>query len=188
MLGGAVNVAAGVAYAVVLGLSLGDGRPAGVARPIVAMVRAEASKILVIVAGLVLVLTTYTGIVHVAFFATFAMTVIVFGMAILVWEPGRQVHGRGSVLTPTEYIQHHLTFLAKPVGEGGGFWTCTSTRRDDAHPRRRRSSASSGWSRARRPPGVPSKRQAFVELCVDFVNDQVKGIYHGESPWSRRSR
>ena len=29
--------------------------------------------------------------------------------------------------------------------------------------------------------GVPSKRQAFVELTVDFVNDQVKGIYHGES-------
>ena len=29
--------------------------------------------------------------------------------------------------------------------------------------------------------GVPSKTQAFVELCVDFVNDQVKGIYHGDS-------
>lgn len=24
--------------------------------------------------------------------------------------------------TPSEYIQHHLTFLAKPV-HGGGFWT-----------------------------------------------------------------
>ncbi len=29
--------------------------------------------------------------------------------------------------------------------------------------------------------GVPSKTQAFVELCVDFVNEQVKGIFHGES-------
>ena len=29
--------------------------------------------------------------------------------------------------------------------------------------------------------GVPSKLQAFVELCVVFVNDQVKSIYHGES-------
>ena len=28
---------------------------------------------------------------------------------------------------------------------------------------------------------MPSKTQAFVELTVDFVNDQVKGIYHGES-------
>ena len=29
--------------------------------------------------------------------------------------------------------------------------------------------------------GVPSKTQAFVELAVDFVNEQVKGIFHGES-------
>ena len=29
--------------------------------------------------------------------------------------------------------------------------------------------------------GVPSRTQAFVELTVGFVNDQVKGIYHGES-------
>ena len=28
----------------------------------------------------------------------------------------------GTELTPSEYIQHHLTFLAKPVHEGG-FWT-----------------------------------------------------------------
>ena len=30
---------------------------------------------------------------------------------------------------------------------------------------------------------MPSKRQAFVELCVGFVNDQVKDIYHGASLW-----
>ncbi len=29
----------------------------------------------------------------------------------------------GTELNPTEYIQHHLTFLASPVREGGGFWT-----------------------------------------------------------------
>ena len=29
--------------------------------------------------------------------------------------------------------------------------------------------------------GVPSKRQAFVELLFDFVQDQVKGIYNGPS-------
>ena len=28
---------------------------------------------------------------------------------------------------------------------------------------------------------MPSKRQAFVELTVGFVNNQVKDIYHGES-------
>ena len=26
-------------------------------------------------------------------------------------------------LDATSYIQHHLTFLAEPVGESGGFWT-----------------------------------------------------------------
>ena len=28
--------------------------------------------------------------------------------------------------------------------------------------------------------GVPGKRQAFVELCFDFVDEQVKGIFHGD--------
>jgi F-type H+-transporting ATPase subunit a len=28
--------------------------------------------------------------------------------------------------------------------------------------------------------GVPGKRQAFVELCFEFVDNQVKGIFHGE--------
>ena len=27
---------------------------------------------------------------------------------------------------------------------------------------------------------MPSKTQAFVELAIDFVNEQVKGIYHGD--------
>src|SRR5204863_266812 len=27
-----------------------------------------------------------------------------------------------TALNPTEYIQHHLTFLASPVADGGGFW------------------------------------------------------------------
>jgi F-type H+-transporting ATPase subunit a len=28
--------------------------------------------------------------------------------------------------------------------------------------------------------GVPSRRQAFVELAIEFVDDQVKGIFHGD--------
>jgi F-type H+-transporting ATPase subunit a len=27
---------------------------------------------------------------------------------------------------------------------------------------------------------VPSKRQAFVELAVEFIDDQVKGVFHGD--------
>jgi F-type H+-transporting ATPase subunit a len=84
-------------------------------------------------------------------------------------------------LTPTSYIQHHLTFLIKPVGEGGPFWavnwdTLVTT-------------SVIGvlvfgflWLVTRKATsGVPSRTQAFVELTVDFVNDQVKGIYHGEN-------
>jgi F-type H+-transporting ATPase subunit a len=28
--------------------------------------------------------------------------------------------------------------------------------------------------------GVPNKRQAFVELCFEFIDNQVKGIFHGD--------
>ena len=93
LLGGAVMLAAGLAFAVILGLSLGDGRPAGIARPLRAMVRAEAGKIVVIIAGLALVLKTYGGVVHGAFFAAFAIAVIVFGMAILVTDTAERIHG-----------------------------------------------------------------------------------------------
>ena len=82
-------------------------------------------------------------------------------------------------LTSTEYIGHHLSFLTKPVGDspfmalnvdtvvmavlmgfvGIGFlW----------------------WVVRGATSGVPGKRQAFVELCVGFVDDQVKGIFHGD--------
>ncbi len=93
LLGGGVSLAAGVAFAVILAFSLGDGRPAGVGRPLVAMLRAEAGKLAVIVAGLALVLKTYGGVVHAAFFAAFAIAVVVFGMAILVREPVERIHG-----------------------------------------------------------------------------------------------
>lgn len=81
--------------------------------------------------------------------------------------------------TPAEYIGHHLTFFTKKVGEGdfmtlnldsilvavilgfvgiGFFW----------------------WIARGATSGVPTKRQAFVELCFSFIDDQVKGIFHGD--------
>ena len=92
-LGGAVSLAAGIAFAVILGLSLGDGKPAGAAPPLVAMFKAEAGKLVVIVAGLTLVLKSCPNLVHAAFFGAFAVGVVVFGAAILVPESRRQVHG-----------------------------------------------------------------------------------------------
>jgi len=86
-----------------------------------------------------------------------------------------------SELTPTSYIQHHLTFLTKPVGEAGGFW---SINWDTLITTLVIGIVTFGflWLVTRKATaGVPSKRQAFVELVIDFVNEQVRGIYHGES-------
>ena len=51
------------------------------------MFRAEGLKILLIIAGLLLVLTAYRDVVHAAFFATFMITVLVFAAAIAVRDP-----------------------------------------------------------------------------------------------------
>jgi F-type H+-transporting ATPase subunit a len=77
------------------------------------------------------------------------------------------------------YIQHHLTFFAKPVGESeGGFWTI--------HYDTVLTSLVLGvlvlgfiWLVTRKATsGVPSKAQAFVELTIGFVNDQVRSMFH----------
>jgi F-type H+-transporting ATPase subunit a len=84
-------------------------------------------------------------------------------------------------LSPTSYIQHHLTFFSHPVREGGGFWTLNW---DTMVMTLAVGVLTFGflWLVTRKATsGVPSKTQAFVELTVGFVNDQVKGVYHGES-------
>ena len=93
-----------------------------------------------------------------------------------------------SELNPTSYIQHHLTFLTKPVGEAGGFW---SVNWDTIITTVIIGVLTFGflWLVTRKATaGVPSKTQAFVELTIDFVNEQVKGIYHGESKVDRAAR
>lgn len=76
----------------------------------------------------------------------------------------------------TEYIGHHLKHLT--VGEG--FWTLNL---DSLIM-----SISLGliglflfWRVARKATsGVPSKGQAVVELAVEFVDGQVKDMFHGD--------
>jgi ATP synthase protein I len=79
-LGGAINIVAGWVYG--WRVSRGEARSAGEA--LATMFRAEAIKVLLIIAGLWLVLSLYRDIVHVAFFATFVITVAVFAAAIAV--------------------------------------------------------------------------------------------------------
>jgi ATP synthase protein I len=71
----------GAAYAL---LRESERRAADAGTSLVAMFRAEAGKILLILAGLWLVLSHYEDVVAVAFFGAFVVTVVVFSMAILV--------------------------------------------------------------------------------------------------------
>jgi len=83
-------------------------------------------------------------------------------------------------LTPTSYIQHHLHNLTAQVGEGG-FMTL--------HVDTLVTSVLMGlfmvvlfWLATRKPTaGVPGKWQAFVEICLEFVDRQARDTYHGTS-------
>ena len=85
----------------------------------------------------------------------------------------------GQELTPTSYIGHHLTFLAKPVGDGS-FWTLHVDSLITAVILGVLAFGTLWWIVRGATSGVPNKRQAFVELTFDFVDEQVKGIFHGE--------
>jgi F-type H+-transporting ATPase subunit a len=88
-------------------------------------------------------------------------------------------HVEQVAMTPADYIAGHLSFNAKPIGEGG-FWTL--------HVDTLVMSVILGlvvmglvWLVARKATsGVPTKGQAFVELIFNFVDDQVKNIFHGD--------
>jgi ATP synthase protein I len=78
-LGGIVNIAAVVVFAVVYSLS----HPTSAGGTVAALFRAEAFKILVIVGQIWLVLANYKEVVPVAFLATFVITVLLFRIALL---------------------------------------------------------------------------------------------------------
>lgn len=86
----------------------------------------------------------------------------------------------GTELTPSSYIQHHLTFFAKPLGDGG-FWTLHVDSLVTAVVLGVVGIGSIWWVVRGATSGVPNKRQAFVELLIGFVDDQVRGIFqHGD--------
>ena len=82
LLGGLIIITAGSVYAIMI-----SGRSAKSAgETLRTLVRAEASKIAVIVLLLWLVLTTYHDVVLIFFFAAFFVAVLIFSMALLVRE------------------------------------------------------------------------------------------------------
>jgi F0F1-type ATP synthase assembly protein I len=79
-LAGSINLVAGLAFYAVA--SLGGLSSAGAT--VERAMRAEASKILMIIAALWTVLSTFKGIVFVPFFAAFALTALLPSVALLV--------------------------------------------------------------------------------------------------------
>jgi len=80
-------------------------------------------------------------------------------------------------LTPSSYIQHHLTFFAKPIGDGG-FWTLNVDSLLVSFMLGLIGMGLIWWVVRGATAGVPNKRQAFVEVLIQFIDDQVKGIFH----------
>ena len=76
-------------------------------------------------------------------------------------------------LTPSSYIGHHLSFLQHPVGSGG-FWTLNL---DSILTSLLLGIAGIGfiwWVVRGATSAVPNKRQAFVELACEFVDQQAR--------------
>ena len=80
VLGGLINLSAGVVYAFVLAVA----PPKTAAATIAALFRAEAAKILVIVGLLWFTLSAYREVVLPAMLAAFVVTVLLFSVALLV--------------------------------------------------------------------------------------------------------
>jgi len=81
--------------------------------------------------------------------------------------------------SPAEYIDHHLKFMTEQVGDGG-FW---SLNLDTIIVSVILGIVCVGffwWIVKDATTGVPSKKQAFVEWMFEFIDDQVKGIFHGD--------
>jgi len=83
----------------------------------------------------------------------------------------------GKEFNATDYIQHHLTFLTKPVGDGE-FWALNVDSVITAALVGVLAMGFFWWVVRGATSGVPNRRQAFVELAFEFVDDQVKGIFH----------
>ncbi len=86
-LGGVVSIVAAAAFAAIVSRYHG----ASISGALKTALRAEAVKIITMIALLWLVLTFYKDVVAVGFIGTFAITVLVFGMALFVRDDTRVV-------------------------------------------------------------------------------------------------
>src|SRR3954462_5752397 len=82
----------------------------------------------------------------------------------------------GAELTPSEYIQHHLTSFTKPLGDGP-FWALNVESLRDSILLGIVGIGFIWWVVRGGSSGVPNKRQALVKLLIDLVDEQAKGIF-----------
>jgi F-type H+-transporting ATPase subunit a len=83
----------------------------------------------------------------------------------------------GTELTPTEYIGHHLTHATKTLGDGG-FWTLHLDSLIVSIVLGFVGMGFIWWVVKGATAGVPGKRQAFMELLFEFIDEQAKAIFH----------
>src|SRR5213078_1384484 len=82
-------------------------------------------------------------------------------------------------LTPTDYISHHLSYFTVSTGSGG-FWSLNVDTLVTSVVLGVLGIGFNWWVVRGATSGVPNRRQAFVELAIDFVDEQVKSIFHGD--------
>jgi len=86
----------------------------------------------------------------------------------------------GTEMNPSEYMSHHLAYHSVKFGEGS-FWSINI---DSVFVAILLGFVGLGliwWVVRGATSGVPTRRQAFVELLIGFVDDQAKGIFkHGD--------
>ena len=81
-------------------------------------------------------------------------------------------------LTPSSYIGHHLSFNVKQVAEGD-FWTVNFDSLSVSVFLGLMIFGFLWWVVRGATAGVPGKRQAIIELLFEFIDNQVKGTFHG---------
>jgi F-type H+-transporting ATPase subunit a len=81
--------------------------------------------------------------------------------------------------SPSEYINHHLTFFTQPVGDGA-FWSLNVDSLIVTIFVGIVGLAFFYWVAKGSSTGVPNKRQAFVEILFLEIDKSVRGIFHGD--------
>lgn len=95
-------------------------------------------------------------------------------------------HKVTEMVSSTEYIKHHLTYLTYNVkdmklGSGGGFWTLNLDTILFSVGMGCIVAFLMYFGARRVTTGVPGKLQNFAELMLQFADNQVKDCFHGKN-------